>query len=151
MCNLLFDFADHNRVHATDVVHGVYYLTTQPIPGFQQVNNTTDLFGRQNSSSESGTVQPRYNTGTVQPRYNTGTVQPRYNTGTVQPHYNTGTVQPRYNTVLFNLVIKQVLFNLLITHHTITGLGNRSVLAVNCWEIILCLEVIWKEDQITNS
>ncbi|ESO83445.1 hypothetical protein LOTGIDRAFT_133480, partial [Lottia gigantea] len=24
----------HNRVHATDVLHGVYFLTTQPIPGF---------------------------------------------------------------------------------------------------------------------
>ncbi|XP_076466592.1 cGMP-inhibited 3',5'-cyclic phosphodiesterase 3A-like isoform X2 [Babylonia areolata] len=24
----------HNRVHATDVLHGVYYLTTRPVPGF---------------------------------------------------------------------------------------------------------------------
>lgn len=45
---------DHNRVHATDVLHGVYYITTQPIPGFTQVN-TTDIFPRQGSSSESGT------------------------------------------------------------------------------------------------
>ncbi|KAJ8315215.1 hypothetical protein KUTeg_007365 [Tegillarca granosa] len=43
---------DHNRIHATDVLHGVYYLTTQPIPGFTQVN-TSDMFSRNGSSSES--------------------------------------------------------------------------------------------------
>ncbi|VDI23638.1 cGMP-inhibited 3',5'-cyclic phosphodiesterase A [Mytilus galloprovincialis] len=42
----------HNRVHATDVLHGVYYLTTQPIPGFTQVHNS-DMFNRNGSSSES--------------------------------------------------------------------------------------------------
>ncbi|KAL4232928.1 cGMP-inhibited 3' [Mactra antiquata] len=42
----------HNRVHATDVLHGVYYITTQPIPGFTQVS-TQDVFPRQGSSSES--------------------------------------------------------------------------------------------------
>lgn len=41
----------HNRVHATDVLHGVYYLTTQRIPGFQQCS--IDLFNRHGSSSES--------------------------------------------------------------------------------------------------
>lgn len=30
---------DHNRVHATDVLHAVWYLTTRPIPGFQQIHN----------------------------------------------------------------------------------------------------------------
>ena len=25
---------DHNRIHAADVLHGVYYLTQQKIPGF---------------------------------------------------------------------------------------------------------------------
>jgi len=25
---------DHNRIHAADVLHGVYYLTQHPIPGF---------------------------------------------------------------------------------------------------------------------
>ena len=45
--------ADHNRVHATDVLHGVYYLTTQPIPGFVQVNPEGDTFHKQASSSES--------------------------------------------------------------------------------------------------
>uniref|UniRef100_A0A671SQK9 Phosphodiesterase n=1 Tax=Sinocyclocheilus anshuiensis TaxID=1608454 RepID=A0A671SQK9_9TELE len=29
----------HNRVHATDVLHAVWYLTTRPIPGFQQIHN----------------------------------------------------------------------------------------------------------------
>lgn len=32
-------FSDHNRVHATDVLHAVWYLTTRPIPGFQQIHN----------------------------------------------------------------------------------------------------------------
>ncbi|XP_059141069.1 cGMP-inhibited 3',5'-cyclic phosphodiesterase 3A-like [Physella acuta] len=44
----------HNRVHATDVLHGVYYLTTQPIPGFTQIN-TSALHSRHGSSSESDT------------------------------------------------------------------------------------------------
>ena len=33
--------ADHNRVHATDVLHGVYYLTTQPISGFTQTDRVS--------------------------------------------------------------------------------------------------------------
>ncbi|XP_051988226.1 cGMP-inhibited 3',5'-cyclic phosphodiesterase 3B-like [Xyrauchen texanus] len=33
------DIPYHNRVHATDVLHAVWYLTTQPIPGFQQILN----------------------------------------------------------------------------------------------------------------
>lgn len=45
---------DHNRIHATDVLHGVFYLTTQPIPGFTQVN-TSNMFSRNGSSSDSGT------------------------------------------------------------------------------------------------
>ncbi|XP_049512439.1 cGMP-inhibited 3',5'-cyclic phosphodiesterase A isoform X2 [Dermacentor silvarum] len=33
----------HNRMHAADVLHGVYYLTSQAIPGFTQVvPDTTD-------------------------------------------------------------------------------------------------------------
>lgn len=31
--------ADHNRVHAADVLHAVWYLTTRPIPGFQQIHS----------------------------------------------------------------------------------------------------------------
>ncbi|KAK3097062.1 hypothetical protein FSP39_006002 [Pinctada imbricata] len=42
----------HNRIHATDVLHGVYYLTTQPIPGFTQVT-TSNMFSRNGSSSDS--------------------------------------------------------------------------------------------------
>ncbi|XP_060073053.1 cGMP-inhibited 3',5'-cyclic phosphodiesterase 3A-like, partial [Ylistrum balloti] len=42
----------HNRIHASDVLHGVYYLSTQPIPGFTQLH-TTDMFSRNGSSSES--------------------------------------------------------------------------------------------------
>lgn len=33
----LFTPLDHNRTHAADVLHGVYYLTSQPIPGFEQI------------------------------------------------------------------------------------------------------------------
>lgn len=29
-----FFLADHNRIHAADVLHGVYYLTQHRIPGF---------------------------------------------------------------------------------------------------------------------
>jgi len=38
-------------VHATDVLHGVYYLTSQPIPGLQQVNLEGDLFHKDCSDS----------------------------------------------------------------------------------------------------
>ncbi|NWZ99021.1 PDE3B phosphodiesterase, partial [Nesospiza acunhae] len=33
------DIPYHNRIHATDVLHAVWYLTTRPIPGFQQIRN----------------------------------------------------------------------------------------------------------------
>ncbi|XP_063736796.1 cGMP-inhibited 3',5'-cyclic phosphodiesterase 3B isoform X1 [Eleginops maclovinus] len=33
------DIPYHNRVHATDVLHAVWYLTTRQIPGFQQIHN----------------------------------------------------------------------------------------------------------------
>lgn len=29
---------DHNKIHAADVLHGVYYLTSQKIPGFAQIS-----------------------------------------------------------------------------------------------------------------
>ncbi|XP_064627396.1 cGMP-inhibited 3',5'-cyclic phosphodiesterase 3A-like isoform X2 [Lineus longissimus] len=51
----------HNRLHATDVLHGVYYLTTQAIPGFQQVNPEGDGFNKQGSSSESDSETERPN------------------------------------------------------------------------------------------
>lgn len=38
---------DHNRIHATDVLHAVWYLTVQPVPGlptpahnFEAVNDS---------------------------------------------------------------------------------------------------------------
>lgn len=40
---------DHNRIHATDVLHAVWYLTTQPIPGHSTVIND------HGSASDSGT------------------------------------------------------------------------------------------------
>ncbi|XP_004613635.2 cGMP-inhibited 3',5'-cyclic phosphodiesterase 3B isoform X1 [Sorex araneus] len=49
------DIPYHNRIHATDVLHAVWYLTTRPIPGLQQVHsdhgteNETDSDGRINS------------------------------------------------------------------------------------------------------
>lgn len=33
------DIPYHNRVHAADVLHAVWFLTTKPIPGFQQIHN----------------------------------------------------------------------------------------------------------------
>ncbi|CAL1603825.1 unnamed protein product [Knipowitschia caucasica] len=33
------DIPYHNRVHATDVLHAVWYLTTRPIPGFHQIHS----------------------------------------------------------------------------------------------------------------
>ncbi|MEE6498659.1 hypothetical protein FKM82_003196 [Ascaphus truei] len=32
------DIPYHNRIHATDVLHAVWYLTTRPIPGFQDIH-----------------------------------------------------------------------------------------------------------------
>lgn len=34
-----YKHSDHNRVHAADVLHAVWYLTTRPIPGFQQIHS----------------------------------------------------------------------------------------------------------------
>jgi len=31
------NFTDHNRMHAADVLQGVFYFTTQAIPGFQMI------------------------------------------------------------------------------------------------------------------
>ncbi|KAB0371237.1 hypothetical protein FD755_017646 [Muntiacus reevesi] len=33
------DIPYHNRIHATDVLHAVWYLTTRPIPGLQQIHS----------------------------------------------------------------------------------------------------------------
>uniref|UniRef100_A0A452RQF8 Phosphodiesterase n=1 Tax=Ursus americanus TaxID=9643 RepID=A0A452RQF8_URSAM len=42
----------HNRIHATDVLHAVWYLTTQPIPGHSTVMN--DHGSASDSDSDSG-------------------------------------------------------------------------------------------------
>ncbi|CAL1279796.1 unnamed protein product [Larinioides sclopetarius] len=60
----------HNRMHASDVLHGVYFLISQPIPGFCQVSSdSTDsplhrtLSGREAQekwpSSRQGTVEKK--------------------------------------------------------------------------------------------
>ncbi|XP_056134335.1 cGMP-inhibited 3',5'-cyclic phosphodiesterase 3B [Lampris incognitus] len=46
------DIPYHNRVHATDVLHAVWYLTTRPIPGFQQIHN--ELVTGSDTDSDSG-------------------------------------------------------------------------------------------------
>lgn len=46
------DIPYHNRIHATDVLHAVWYLTTQPIPGLSTVVN--DHGSASDSDSDSG-------------------------------------------------------------------------------------------------
>ena len=50
-----FSFLDHNRIHAADVLHGVYYLTQHRIPGFN-----ASCCSRRTSLTEEATsdVQP---------------------------------------------------------------------------------------------
>ncbi|XP_075883531.1 cGMP-inhibited 3',5'-cyclic phosphodiesterase 3A-like isoform X2 [Nelusetta ayraudi] len=46
------DIPYHNRVHATDVLHAVWYLTTQPVPGLPSV--IADHGSASDSDSDSG-------------------------------------------------------------------------------------------------
>ncbi|KAK7891089.1 hypothetical protein WMY93_023052 [Mugilogobius chulae] len=46
------DIPYHNRVHATDVLHAVWYLTTQPVPGLPSL--LTDHGSASDSDSDSG-------------------------------------------------------------------------------------------------
>ncbi|XP_025047597.1 cGMP-inhibited 3',5'-cyclic phosphodiesterase A isoform X3 [Alligator sinensis] len=46
------DIPYHNRIHATDVLHAVWYLSTQPIPGLPTVIN--DQGSASDSDSDSG-------------------------------------------------------------------------------------------------
>ncbi|XP_069484519.1 cGMP-inhibited 3',5'-cyclic phosphodiesterase 3A isoform X1 [Ambystoma mexicanum] len=46
------DIPYHNRIHATDVLHAVWYLSTQAIPGLPTVNN--DHGSASDSDSDSG-------------------------------------------------------------------------------------------------
>uniref|UniRef100_A0A3B5A5A1 Phosphodiesterase n=1 Tax=Stegastes partitus TaxID=144197 RepID=A0A3B5A5A1_9TELE len=51
------DIPYHNRVHATDVLHAVWYLTTRPIPGFQQIHSDGISPGRISyASSKSSSI-----------------------------------------------------------------------------------------------
>ncbi|XP_062318541.1 cGMP-inhibited 3',5'-cyclic phosphodiesterase 3A isoform X2 [Osmerus eperlanus] len=45
------DIPYHNRIHATDVLHAVWYLTTQPVPGLPSLIND---HGSSDSDSDSG-------------------------------------------------------------------------------------------------
>ncbi|KAM4734214.1 cGMP-inhibited 3',5'-cyclic phosphodiesterase 3A-like [Anableps anableps] len=46
------DIPYHNRIHATDVLHAVWYLTTQPVPGLPRLIN--DHNSASDSDSDSG-------------------------------------------------------------------------------------------------
>ncbi|PWA24812.1 hypothetical protein CCH79_00010191, partial [Gambusia affinis] len=46
------DIPYHNRIHATDVLHAVWYLTTQPVPGLPSLIN--DHSSASDSDSDSG-------------------------------------------------------------------------------------------------
>ncbi|XP_043938724.1 cGMP-inhibited 3',5'-cyclic phosphodiesterase B [Protopterus annectens] len=46
------DIPYHNRIHATDVLHAVWYLTTRPVPGFQQFHS--DHITGSDTDSDSG-------------------------------------------------------------------------------------------------
>ena len=39
-------FTDHNRIHAADVLHAVFYLTTQQVPFFTPADIDQDLNGK---------------------------------------------------------------------------------------------------------
>ena len=51
---LVFPDPDHNRIHATDVLHAVWYLTTQPVPGLPS------LITDHGSASDSGVSMVTY-------------------------------------------------------------------------------------------
>ncbi|XP_074853817.1 cGMP-inhibited 3',5'-cyclic phosphodiesterase 3B [Carettochelys insculpta] len=50
------DIPYHNRIHATDVLHAVWYLTTQPIPGFQQIHSGRIMESDLESETTTGRV-----------------------------------------------------------------------------------------------
>ncbi|NXR55408.1 PDE3B phosphodiesterase, partial [Hippolais icterina] len=54
------DIPYHNRIHATDVLHAVWYLTTRPIPGFQQIRNEHIMDGEIDEASGIAPVQVSY-------------------------------------------------------------------------------------------
>ncbi|NXM31675.1 PDE3B phosphodiesterase, partial [Oxyruncus cristatus] len=54
------DIPYHNRIHATDVLHAVWYLTTRPIPGFQQIHNEHVMEGDMDEASGIAPAQVSY-------------------------------------------------------------------------------------------
>ncbi|XP_009570202.2 cGMP-inhibited 3',5'-cyclic phosphodiesterase 3B isoform X2 [Cuculus canorus] len=54
------DIPYHNRIHATDVLHAVWYLTTRPIPGFQQIHNEHIMESDMDEASDIASVQVSY-------------------------------------------------------------------------------------------
>ncbi|KAM6359211.1 cGMP-inhibited 3',5'-cyclic phosphodiesterase 3B isoform 3-T3 [Alca torda] len=54
------DIPYHNRIHATDVLHAVWYLTTRPIPGFQQMHNEHIMESDMDEASGIAPVQVSY-------------------------------------------------------------------------------------------
>ncbi|NWS65882.1 PDE3B phosphodiesterase, partial [Crotophaga sulcirostris] len=54
------DIPYHNRIHATDVLHAVWYLTTRPIPGFQQMHNEHIMESDMDEASDIDSVQVSY-------------------------------------------------------------------------------------------
>ncbi|XP_036773968.2 cGMP-inhibited 3',5'-cyclic phosphodiesterase 3B [Manis pentadactyla] len=49
------DIPYHNCIHATDVLHAVWYLTTRPVPGLQQIHND---HGTRNETDSDGRINP---------------------------------------------------------------------------------------------
>ncbi|XP_023575095.1 cGMP-inhibited 3',5'-cyclic phosphodiesterase B [Octodon degus] len=49
------DIPYHNRIHATDVLHAVWYLTTRPIPGLQQIHSGHEMG---NETESDGRINP---------------------------------------------------------------------------------------------
>ncbi|XP_070544277.1 cGMP-inhibited 3',5'-cyclic phosphodiesterase 3A-like [Ptychodera flava] len=72
----------HNRIHAGDVLHAVYYLSTQPIPGFRQ-QNPEDV---DNPSAKSGSSSDTDSDSGVTPSH-TPTVTPRASFATDDKSY----------------------------------------------------------------
>ncbi|XP_051048676.1 cGMP-inhibited 3',5'-cyclic phosphodiesterase 3B [Phodopus roborovskii] len=54
------DIPYHNRVHATDVLHAVWYLTTRPIPGLQQSHDNHEAQTEADSDGRLGSGQIAY-------------------------------------------------------------------------------------------
>ncbi|XP_010562124.1 PREDICTED: cGMP-inhibited 3',5'-cyclic phosphodiesterase B isoform X2 [Haliaeetus leucocephalus] len=54
------DIPYHNRIHATDVLHAVWYLTTRPIPGFQQIHNEHIMESDMDEASRIAPVRVSY-------------------------------------------------------------------------------------------